>query len=66
MVSIDLKNILARMATQRVSVSELARRTGMSRQATSAILKRGRCSIINAGKIAAALGFDVAEILKEV
>lgn len=53
------------MAKKQLTSAELAERMGMSRQNLSAVLMRGTCSIINAGRIADALGVPFEEIVKE-
>lgn len=53
------------MAEQEINQTILAERAGVSRQNISTMLARGTCSIVNAGKLAKALGVDVAEIVKE-
>lgn len=45
--------------------AELARRCGISAQNVSTILRRGTCEPKTAGKLAAGLGVNVAEIIKE-
>lgn len=54
------------MAKQGVNISKLAGLAGISRQSCSTILARGTCSIVNAGRLAKALGVDLSEIIKEV
>ncbi|MEY8233805.1 helix-turn-helix transcriptional regulator [Oscillospiraceae bacterium 50-16] len=44
---------------------ELAERCGISAQNVSTILRRGTCEPKTAGKLAAGLGVNVAEIIKE-
>ena len=46
--------------------SELAARSGVSRQQISTIIGRGTCAPKTAGKLAAGLGISVLEIMKEV
>lgn len=50
---------------QGLTVSELSKRSGISRQNISTIVKRGACNPLTAGKLAAGLGVPVAEIIKE-
>ena len=47
------------------SYRELARRIGCSAQNLSAILKRGSCKPVTAGKIAKALGVPVENIIRK-
>lgn len=53
------------MAMKGINVKALAQLTGMQRNTVSVILRRGTCSIPNAGLIAAALQVDLEEIWKE-
>lgn len=50
------------MARKELTQTKLAEMSGLSRQSISAILGRGTCSVVNAGRLAAALGVDVKEI----
>ncbi len=63
-MKINTSNIERILATQKMSRSELAIRSGISRQSISTILGRGTCSAINVGRIAETLGVDVTEIMK--
>lgn len=53
------------MAIQRMTQSELADKSGLSRQSIGYILTRGTITIANSGKLADALGVDVSEIWNE-
>lgn len=53
------------MAMKGINVKALAQLTGMQRNTVSVILRRGTCSLISAGLIAAALQVDLEEIWKE-
>ena len=53
------------MAMKGINVKSLSELTGMQRNSVSTILRRGTCSIISAGLIAAALQVDLEEIWKE-
>ena len=53
------------MAEKEMSQTILAEKVGVSRQNISLMLCRGTCSVVNAGKLAKALGVDVREIVKE-
>lgn len=46
--------------------TELAKCCGISRQNISTIVRRGTCEPKTAGKLAAGLGVDVTDIMKEV
>lgn len=61
-------NILAikkLLAEKRMTMTELAKLTGLNKSLVSLILRRGTCSIKNGGLIADALGVEVEEIWKE-
>ena len=53
------------MAQQRLTQEALGQLAGLSRVGVSTILTRGTCTVINAGKLADALGVDVSEIWNE-
>lgn len=53
------------MAEKRMSITALAKLSGISRQSISTILARGTCSIVNAGIIADALGMEIEDIWEE-
>ena len=53
------------MAMKGINVKVLAQLAGMQRNTVSVILRRGTCSLISAGLIAAALQVDLEEIWKE-
>lgn len=55
--------INAQLARQGMTQSELAKKTGMTRQATSTLIRRGSCEPRTAGKIAAALNIDVEDLI---
>lgn len=55
----EIKLIMARSLLTQQKLSDLS---GLSRQSISTILCRGSCSVVNAGRLAAALGVDVEEI----
>lgn len=63
---LDVMKIIRLLAEQGLTKSELATRSGVSRQNISTIIGRGTCSPKTAGKLAAGLGISVAEIMKEV
>lgn len=53
------------MAELEINQTVLAEKVGVSRQNISLMLCRGTCSIVNAGRLAKALGVDVREIVRE-
>ncbi len=63
---LNVSRILTALAEQQMTVTTLAKRSGVSRQNISTILRRGTCRPVTAGKLAGALGLDVAEVVKEV
>ena len=60
--SIKIESMLA---TRGMTKASLAQKCGISRQNISTIIRRGTCEPKTAGKIAAGLGVQVEEILKE-
>lgn len=64
-MKLDSLAIKKTMAMQGINVAALSKLTGLTRNSISVILKRGTCSIISAGLIAAALQVDLEEIWKE-
>lgn len=64
-VHLDILTIKRLLAETGLTASALSKRSGISRQSISTILGRGTCSVSNAGKLAKALGVDVATIWKE-
>lgn len=64
-MKLNIKNINLLLAKQIIGQKELAERCGMLPQNIHTILFRGSCQPRTAGKIAKALGVDVAEIVKE-
>ena len=64
-MKLDSLAIKKTMAMQGINVKALAQLTGMQRNTVSVILRRGTCSLISAGLIAAALQVDLEEIWKE-
>lgn len=65
-MKINAKTIKVMLAEKRMTQAQLARVSGVARQNLSLILKKGRCSPITAGKLAAGLGVAVEDILEEV
>ena len=60
--AVRLEGILAERS---MTKSELAEKSGLSRQSISTLIKRGTCEPRTAGKLAAALGISVDEIIGE-
>ncbi|MCI9257750.1 helix-turn-helix domain-containing protein [Acutalibacter sp.] len=50
------------LAKKRMTKATLAEKSGVSRQNISTIVRRGTCSPITAGKLAAALGVEVVDL----
>ena len=63
-MNIDTNRIMQILAEQGLTKSELASRSGVSRQQISTILGRSTCNPKTAGKLAAGLGVPVLEIVK--
>lgn len=63
---LDVMKIIRLLAEQELTKSELATRSGVSRQQISTIIGCGTCAPKTAGKLAAGLGISVVEIMKEV
>ena len=53
------------LAERRMTQAKLAELCGVSRQNICAVLSKGRCKPVTAGKIADGLGVRVSEIIKE-
>ena len=51
------------LAVQGLTKTELAKKAGMSRQNVSTVVRRGTCEPRTAGKLASALGVDIADII---
>lgn len=67
MLKISRQKILAIMLEQRLSISEVARRAGVSGSIVSTLLKRAtsNCTIPIVGRIADALGVSPTQLLEE-
>ena len=65
-MKLDVRKIMRILAEQGMTKSELAERSGVSRQQISTIIGRGTCAPKTAGKLAAGLGISVAELMAEV
>lgn len=62
---INKQQIERSLAEKGMSKSALAEKCGVSRQSISTILGRGTCEPKTVGKLAAALGVTVAEIVQQ-
>lgn len=65
-MEIDSKKIKIYLAESRMTQATLAKITGIASQNISAIISKGRCSTVTAGKLADGLGVHVSEIMREV
>lgn len=65
MIRIDKKTVMLKMATLQINQSQLAEKAGISRQTLSAVMNGRSCRPELLGKIAKALGVDVAEIIEQ-
>jgi DNA-binding XRE family transcriptional regulator len=65
-MKLDIMKIVRMLAELGMTKSELASKSGVSRQQISTIIGRGTCCPKTAGKLAAGLGIPVGEIMKEV
>lgn len=54
--------ILLLMAAQKLTFSDLAKRSGLSREGLNKVLGRGACAPATAGKIADGLGVPVEDV----
>ena len=63
-MDINVSQVYTWMARRNMNQSDIARKSGMSRQIVSTILTRKTCSPVNLAKIANALGVDPGEIMK--
>lgn len=64
-MQISRLKIDALQAEQGMTNGKLAEKAGICRQNLSTIKTRGTCHILTAGKLAAALGVDVEEIISQ-
>lgn len=53
------------LAVQGLTKAELAKKAGTSRQSVSTVIRRGTCEPRTAGKLAAALGVDILDIIEQ-
>lgn len=65
-MKIDVRKIQCLMADGGIRQKDIAARTGTPYQSLSAVMRRGTCLPVTAGKIAAALGVSTSEIMLEV
>lgn len=64
-MTINATKIETKIAEQGLTKKALATRCGISAQNISTIIRRGTCEPKTAGKLAAALGVPVADIIRE-
>ena len=64
MLNLNVSFIDKSLAVKGLTQKRLAEMAGLYRQNISAILKKGSCTPITAGKIAAALNVNIDEIIK--
>ena len=65
-MDINVSQVYAWMARRNMTQSDIARKSGLTRQLVSTILTRKTCSPLNLGRIANALGVAPGEIMKNV
>ena len=65
-MTINAQRAETRLAELGWTKKKLATVCGISAQNISTVLRRGTCTPVTAGKLAAGLGVPVAEIIKEV
>lgn len=53
------------LANRDITKTQFAKKCGLSKQSVSTILRRGTCEPKTAGRLAAGLGVDVNEIIKD-
>lgn len=63
-MKLDVMKIVRILAEHSMTKTELAARSGVSRQQISTIMGRGTCTPKTAGKLAAGLGISVSDIMK--
>lgn len=61
---IDTKKLQNLLNDKELSQSEFSRRSGVPQPTLSLVLKTGACSLINAKRIALALGVKIDDLLK--
>ena len=65
-MTINTRRIETLLAKRNMTKAALADACGICRQNISTIIRRGTCEPRTAGKLAAGLGVDLADILEEV
>lgn len=63
-MKINREKINVAMARKQMTVKDLADAYGVSRNRINVLLNQREVSVVSAGKLAAALGIDVTEILE--
>ena len=64
-MKLNVNKIKLVLAEKGMLLQELAAQSGISRQSVSAVMARGTCAIVTAGKLAKGLGLSVTEIVRE-
>lgn len=64
-MTINTQRIETMMAERGLTKAAYAASCGISRQNISTIIRRGTCTPVTAGKLAAGLGVPVADIIKQ-
>ena len=64
-MKLNVRKIKLILAVMQMNQSDLAIKCGVNRQQINEVLSRETCSLKTLGRIAKALGVDVAEIVKE-
>lgn len=64
-MKLNIRKILLLLAEKRMTKTMLAEKSGISKPNICAILGRGTCTPITAGKLAVGLGVPVIEIVEE-
>lgn len=64
-MKISTQKIEMLLAEQGMTQKALSERSNLTRQSVSAIIKRGTCEPITAGKLASGLGVAIADIIEQ-
>ena len=64
-IKLSRNKIMLIMARKQLSTSDIAANCGVSKQRAGAMLRQEEIAPAGAGRLAAALGVDVSEIVKE-
>ena len=64
-MTLNTQQIEILFAERGLTRTQVAKKCGISRQNLSTIVRRGTCSTITAGKLAAGLGVSVADIIEK-